>query len=168
VALVWISLLCGIQFQRSNGNLRLTTFATVFLISSLAAMAVGIVTYHIVHPPGPLQGPICEAYAVASELTKDGVRPGDVIAVIGDGESSMAVGRFARVRIDVAIPPREDLKFWRISDHRERNDVYDALRDARAKVVISIEAPPANGFEEWRRVADTEFYVHNLEQNSQE
>lgn len=168
VALVLISLLCAIQYQRSNRNPRLTTFATVFLIFSLAATAVGFVTYHIVHPPRPLQGSICEAYSVASELSKDGVRPGDTIAVIGDGESSMAVARLARVRIDVAIPPREDLKFWRISDHRERKDVYDALRDAGAKFVISIEAPPANGFEEWRRVADTEFYAYNLEQNSQE
>jgi hypothetical protein len=167
-ALVWIALLCGVQFQRSKGAARLTSIALVTFISSLTAMAIGVVTFHIVRPPRSLQGAICEASVVASELSKEGVKPGDVIAVIGDGEDSMAVARFARVRIDVVIPPKEDTRFWHISDLREKNDVYEAFREAGARFVVSDEVPPGKGFEEWRRVADTEFYIRNLESSARE
>jgi hypothetical protein len=163
VALLWIGLLCGVQYQRPKDSPRITNIATALIIFSLAAMAVGTAAYHVVRPPRPLQGSICEAYSVASELSKDGVGRGDVIAVIGDGESSMAVARFARVHIDVAIPFREAPKFWQISDPRERSKVYEALREGGARIVVSSEVPPGKVFAEWSRVDDTEFYVHTLE-----
>lgn len=161
-ALLWISLLCGIQFQRPKIRPRLTTLAIAVLILSLTATAIGTVTYHILRPPKPLQGPVSEAYSVASQLSNQGVRPGDVIAVIGDGEDSMTVARLARARIDVAISWKESNKFWQLSDPRARNDIYDAFRQGGAKLVLSAVPPPATGFEEWHRVADTGFYIHNL------
>jgi hypothetical protein len=168
VALLGISLLCSVQYQRPKGGTRRTAAATWILISSLAATSVGIVIYHAARPPKPLQGAICEASSVASALSKDGVRPGDVIAVIGDGESSMAVARFARVRIDVEIPFREATKFWQISDPRERNAIYQALNEGGARVAVSDDVPAGMAFPEWRRIEDTDFYVHTLEQNAQQ
>jgi hypothetical protein len=168
VALVWMSLLCGVQFQRSNDRSRITNIATGSLILSLTATAVGIVIYHFARPPRALQGSISEAYSVASELGKDGLRPGDVIAVVGDGGGSIGFARFARVRIDVAIPYNDSSKFWHISDPREKNEVYDAFREAGARMVVSDEVPPAKGFEDWHRVADTDIYVHNLGQGAHE
>ena len=146
VVLVWIGLLCGVQHRRSKSNPRITNIATVVFIFSLAAMAVGTAAYHVVRPPKPLQGSICQSSSVASELSKDGVRPGDVIAVVGDGLSSMGFARFAQ-----------------ISDPRERGKVYEALREGGARIVVSDVVPAGKGFPEWRRVDDTEFYVHTLE-----
>ena len=126
-------------------------------------MAVGITAYHVVRPPKPLQGSISEAASIASELSKEGVRPGDVIAVVGDGLGSMGFARFARLRIDVAIPRNDASKFWQISDPRERNKIYEAFKKGGARIVVSDEVPPGQVFAEWRRVDETEVYFHTLE-----
>lgn len=162
-ALAWLALLCGVRFQPPHRRPRMVNIAAAVFILSLAATAIGNVAYHVLRPPAPLRGAICEASVVASDLAKEGLVPGDVIAVIGGGERSMAIARFARARIDVAISWKDSSKFWQLSDPRARIDVYEALREGGARVVLSSGPPPASGFEEWRRIADTDFYVHSLD-----
>jgi hypothetical protein len=68
----------------------------------------------------------------------------------------------ARVRIVAQILREDTGDFWRISDPREKAEVYDAFARFGAKAIVAEETPPPVGFADWQRLGDTHYYVHLL------
>jgi len=158
--LVLLGLAPGVFLQNSVHAARRTTVSTVVIATSLMVFTGLLVVYHLAgFPRGENLGVFLQ---VGESLNSAGVRPGEEVAIIGDGSDGCRWARMARVRI-VAQVLREDVDdFWLASSPRVRAEVYDAIGRAGAKAVVAEEIPPSGALADWQRLGDTNYYVHFL------
>jgi len=156
--LLLLGLIPGILFK--DGARRITVSTTVVGASALVLTAL-LVGYHLAgFPRGWENGGLW--LHVGESLNSAGVRPGEEVAIIGDSSDACRWARMARVRI-VAQMLREDVDvFWRTSDPRVKEEVYDAFATAGAKAVIAEATPPSRAYADWQKLGDTHYYVHFL------
>ncbi len=160
VVLVLLGLLPGILLQKSKDATRRSAIATLVLAASVTFLTLMALVHRAASTPiFWTQGGYGQT---AESLNREGLRPGVDVAIIGDGDEQMTWARLARLRIVAQIPPEDADDFWRISDPREKAEVYDAFAKAGAMAVVTDKAPPPDGFADWQRVGDTKYYVHFL------
>jgi hypothetical protein len=160
VVLVLLGLLPGILLQKSKDATRRSAIATLVLAASVTFLTLMALVHRAASTPiFWTQGGYGQT---AESLNREGLRPGVDVAIIGDGDEQMTWARLARLRIVAQIPPEDADDFWRISDPREKAEVYDAFTKAGAMAVVTDEMPPPSGFADWQRVGDTKYYVHFL------
>jgi hypothetical protein len=121
-----------------------------------------IVAYHLAGFPRsePSNGGLF--VQVGTSLNRAGVLPEEEVGLIGDGSDGSRWARMARVRIVAQILREDTGGFWRISNPREKAEVYDAFAKFGAKAIVAEETPPSVGFADWQRLGDTHYYVHLL------
>ncbi|HYM06044.1 MAG TPA: hypothetical protein VEU11_05740 [Terriglobales bacterium] len=100
------------------------------------------------------------AWEVASGLEKMGVRPGDRVALIGQGADA-SWARPARVRIVADTGAWDGYRFW-TADPSVRDRAIKTFAGAGAEAIVAedsnMEALPAN----WQRIGATNDYVYLL------
>jgi hypothetical protein len=101
--------------------------------------------------------------AVAERLRSMGMKPGDHVALIGNGFSEVSWARLERVKIVAAVPdnsPSDDSasSFWNYGPQREQT-VLDLLKATGATAVIAEVSPPVLP-PGWVAIADTGHAVY--------
>ena len=167
VVLVWLGLLAGIRLKGSHDSSKLAIIATLVIATSLTVLTVQFVLYHLVAPLPILRGHGGTYYQVADSLNKDGVLPGDEVAIIGSGWDAMFWARLARVRIVAQIPPDDADGFW-WSDSLTQKEVYDTMGRLGVKAVVIDGKPHSSGALEWVKLGPTDYYAHMLPSLSSE
>ncbi len=96
---------------------------------------------------------------MAAALKSDGFGPGDKLVVIGDwlfpSQEASYVARLARAQIIGEARPDE---FWAV-DASTRSHVVAEFAHSGAKAILAYKPPRASG---WERLADTDFYLHQI------
>ncbi len=137
-----------------------STLAVVAVIAVVMASVSFFVLHRAVYPAlGDYGG---AHYKAAEILNRDGVRPGEGVGLLGDNSDGMYLARLARVRIVAQIPPEETNNFWRLTDPRQKAQVYDAFQKTGAVAVVTPETPPSTGFSDWQRVGSSKYYIRFL------
>jgi len=160
LVLVLLGLVPGLLFHGQKNAGKRTVLLASAVATCLVVFTALFVLYHLAgFPRGE---PLGLFVRVGESLNKAGVQPGDQVAIIGDSSDGCRWARMARVRV-VAQILREDTKdFWRISDPRQKAEVYNAFAGVGAKAVVAEETPPPGELADWQRLGDTNYYVHLL------
>jgi hypothetical protein len=93
----------------------------------------------------------------ATFVLQSGVRPGDELALIGDGQYAYWA-RLARVRLVAEVPSRAADDFW-TSGRERRRALLDAFRRAGAVAVVAPNATPGLDSLGWLRSPDGKLAV---------
>jgi hypothetical protein len=163
VVLLWLVLLAAVRFEAAGPAKRLAagvtaTFAIFMLLGIGAEMREGWSAGRALKTRAQRQ--------VVETLERMGIGTGDPVASIGDAFRAYWA-HLAHVRIVAEIPSRgpyheitagDTDRFWS-ADAATQARVFDALRKAGAKAVVTDEAPacaPASG---WKRISDANHHV---------
>jgi len=152
----------AILLQKPDDTAKRSAITTLVIAASVMTLTALIIVLHLAFPLPTLRGPGGVHYQAAESLNREGLRSGDAVAIIGSGWDGMIWARLARLRIICQIPPEEAVEFWRASDPRAKAEVYDAFAKAGARAVVTEETPPSEGFADWQRVGETQYFVHFL------
>jgi hypothetical protein len=176
VSISWLAILAGIRFNPSNytsvsahsdnprsgrassdrrSNL-VDYLALATVVTILLSVADG--TVRAVREGGPYSAQ--DQIAVADILTEGGMRPGDHVAVVGDG-NWFYWPRLGRFKIVSAIIAVDAPTFWRETP-AEKEDVYRLFAGTGAKVLVTAGPLSAEAGSGWRRIGTTAYYEHSL------
>jgi hypothetical protein len=178
VSVFWLAILAGLRFD-SAGNTsvkagfgRTTSDQRSFesrstLVEYLALAVVMTIllsvadgTVRAVRAGGPYSAR--DQIAVADGLNQDGLRAGDRIAVVGDG-NWFYWPRLGKFKIVSAIVGPDAPAFWN-ETQEQKDDIYHLFAGASAKVVVTAGPLPAESGSGWRRIGTTAYYAHSLSQ----
>jgi len=160
LVLVLLGLFPGMLLQSPKEAANRPAILTVGIAFALMVFTTSFVAYHLAgFPRGETLGAFVQ---VGKSLNKAGVRPGEDVAIIGDSSDGCRWARMARVRIVAQILREDTGDFWSVSDHRVKEEVYDAFARAGAKAVVAEETPPPGKSADWQRLGATHYYVHFL------
>jgi hypothetical protein len=159
--LVLLGLFPGILLENPESVAKRVTLSSVVIAISLTVYTGLLVAYHLAGLPRAqhYHGLFVQ---VGTSLNKAGVPQEEEVGLIGDGSGGCRWARMARVRIVAQILREDTGDFWRLSNPREKAEVYDAFARFGAKAIVAEETPPSVGFADWQRLGDTHYYVHLL------
>ncbi len=178
VSIFWLAILAGIRFDISSydsvgahsddarsgrassgsrSNL-VDYLALATVITILLSVADG--TVRAVREGGPYSAR--DQIAVADILTEDGMRAGDRVAVVGDG-NWFYWPRLGRFKIVSAIVAMDAPTFWHETP-AQKEDVYRLFAGTGAKVLVTAGPLSAEAGSGWRRIGTTAYYEHSLSQ----
>jgi hypothetical protein len=103
-------------------------------------------------------GPPAWPGEVAEELHRQGIRPGDKVAVIGYGFDSYWA-RLARVQIAAEMFDSEADPFW-LGDSSVKSGVLHAFASSGAKAIVAERVPPYVNPTGWHRVGRSNYYIY--------
>jgi hypothetical protein len=178
VSIFWLAILAGIRldtssyasasacsdsarsaYARSESRSNLVDYmALAAVVTILLSVADG--TVRAVREGGPYSAQ--DQIAVADILTEGGMRPGDRVAVVGDG-NWFYWPRLGRFKIVSAIIAVDAPTFWRETP-AEKEDVYRLFAGTGAKVLVTAGPLSAEAGSGWRRIGTTAYYEHSLSQ----
>jgi len=143
--------------QRSASYVALAVFITVAL--SIADLTIRYATDHLAIP-GVGPNSTVEHLVAAEQLRRMGARPGDRVAIIGDGTGAYWA-RLAKLRIiaEIMAANHGAEQFWRASELAQQQ-VYDAFANAGATLVIA-SCPPGTS-DGWQQIEGTNYCVYPL------
>ncbi|MGD0757703.1 MAG: hypothetical protein ABR921_02270 [Candidatus Sulfotelmatobacter sp.] len=178
VSIFWLAILAGIRLDTSSyfsvsahsadarsGHANSETrnnlvdyLALAAVVTILLSVADG--TVRAVREGGPYSAR--DQIAVADILTEGGMRPGDRVAVVGDGNWSYwpRLGRFKIVSAIIAV---DAPTFWHETPE-QKEDVYRLLAGTGAKVLVTAGPLSAEAGGGWRRIGTTTYFAHSLSQ----
>jgi 4-amino-4-deoxy-L-arabinose transferase-like glycosyltransferase len=176
VSIFWLAILAGVYFDTSgydsvsahsdsarsghagsdNRSNLVNYLALATVVTILLSVADG--TVRAVREGGPYsaQGQI----AVADILTEGGMRPGDRVAVVGDG-NWFYWPRLGRFKIVSAIIAVDAPTFWDETP-AQKEDVYRLFASTGAKALVTAGPLSAEAGSGWRRIGTTPYYLHSL------
>jgi hypothetical protein len=171
VLLLFLTLIAAVRLRPGvQGDVRkagaCVAFA-VFLVMALGTVdyTVRVLTNHLaIAGSGP--NSTWQDLVAAKELRRMGARPGDKVAVIGDGASAYWA-RLAKLRIvaeimDTSMDRNQDSKqFWDAPEEVQQN-VYHMMAQARAKLVVTSCPPYPPAILGWEKIAGTPYCVRSL------
>ena len=174
--LMWLALLAGVRLRETPGWRKITAACIVVGLALVAwrglwepVSSAARAAYREVVAGEKTETPA--HWQVADELQRLGIREGDEVASIGYAFDALWA-RLARVRIVSEITsgsleaPRPDADiFWHAEASRQAA-VLELLAQTGAKVVVANRVPPRAVTEGWRRVGETEYYVHVLDEKA--
>ena len=158
VVVLFLTLLAAARLrpadQKSAGYVAIAVFITMAL--GTADLTLRYATHHLAIP-GSGPNSVWQDVVAADELQKIGARPGDKVAVIGDGTGAYWA-RLAKLRIvaEVMGANHGAAQFWGSSDDTKER-VYAAFASAGASLAVaSCPLPAANG---WQTLPGTDYCV---------
>ncbi len=158
VVVLFLTLVAAVQLrpadQRSAGYVAIAVFITIALAT--ADVTLRYATHHLaIAGSGPNSA--WQDVLAAEQLQKMGARPGDRVAVIGDGTGAYWA-RLAKLRIvaEVMGANHGSAQFWE-SPEEARERVYAAFAGAGASRAVS--SCPSNVSNGWQRIAGTDYCV---------
>jgi hypothetical protein len=178
VSIFWLAILAGIRLEISSygspsahsDNARsgdassesrsnmVDYLAVATVVTILLSVADG--TVRAVREGGPYSAR--DQIAVADILTEGGMRPGDRVAVVGDG-NWFYWPRLGRFKIVSAIIAMDAPTFWHETP-AQKEDVYRLFAGTGAKVLVTSSPLSAEAGSGWKRIGTTAFYEHALSQ----
>jgi hypothetical protein len=176
VSISWLGILAGIHFNTSShysvsahsdsacsgpassdSRSKLVDYlALATVVTILLSVADG--TVRAVREGGPYSAQ--DQIAVADILTEGGMRPGDRVAVVGDG-NWFYWSRLGRFKIVSAIIAVDAPTFWDETP-AEKEDVYRLFAGTGAKALVTTGPLSAEAGSGWRRIGTTTYYLHSL------
>ncbi|MFZ0955630.1 MAG: hypothetical protein WAN60_04760 [Candidatus Sulfotelmatobacter sp.] len=178
VSISWLALLAGIRFDTasyatantSSENAGLNQkasdrrgelveyLALAVVVTILLSVADG--TVRAVQAGGPYSAR--DEIAVADGLNQDGLRSGDRVAVVGNG-NWFYWARLGKFKIVSAIVGPDMPAFWEETPE-QKEEIYRLLAGTGAKVVVTAGPLSAEAGSGWQRIGSTAYYVHALSQ----
>lgn len=122
----------------------------------LIVPAAGLVAYHLAGFPRGESGELF--LTVGQLLNKNGVQPGEDVAIVGDSSDGCRWARMGRVHVVAQILRQDVNEFWQVSPET-RSQVLAVFQRAGANAVVAEDTPPSD-LAEWHRLGDTHYYVH--------
>jgi hypothetical protein len=160
LVLVLLGLFPGILVQGPANSVQRTATSAAVIAASLVVFAGLLVVYHLAGFPRGESGRLF--LQVGKALNREGVRPGEDVAIIGDSSDGCRWARMARVRIVAQILREDVADFWQMKDPHVQAEVFDAFMRAGAEAVVAEQTPPPDKLSDWRRLGNTDYYVHIL------
>jgi hypothetical protein len=158
VIVLFLTFLAAVQLrpadQSSAGYVAIAVFITIAL--GTADVTLRYATHHLAIP-GSGPNSVWQDVLAAEELQRMGARPGDKVAVIGDGTGAYWA-RLAKLQIvaEVMGANHGSAQFWE-SPEEARERVYSAFTCAGASLAVaSCPAPASNG---WQPITGTAYCV---------
>jgi hypothetical protein len=170
VVLFWSDLLAQAHLPDSPVGRRMITIFSIFII---AFLGFNILLFNIQgfgdlarsgeQPPASaaLAGPPARPLAVAEELGRMGIEPGDPVAVIGYGFDSFWA-RLARTKIVAEMLEWQATPFW-LGDSAFQQKVLTAFASTGAQAVVAENVPAYAKLPGWRRVGNSSYYIYLLD-----
>jgi 4-amino-4-deoxy-L-arabinose transferase-like glycosyltransferase len=176
VSIFWLAILAGIRFDAANYASVNTSSENAGpdqrapdrrdeLVEYLALAVVATIllsvadgTVRAVQAGGPYSAR--DEIAVADGLNQDGLRSGDRVAVVGNG-NWFYWPRLGRFKIVSAIVGPDVPAFWGQSPE-QKEEIYRLFAGTGAKVVVTAGPLSAEAGSGWRRIGNTAYYAHSL------
>ena len=158
VVVLFLTLFAAVQLrpadQRSASYVVIAVFITMAL--GTADVTLRYATHHLAIP-GSGPNSTWQDVVAAEQLQKMGVRPGDRVAVIGDGTGAYWA-RLAKLRIvaEVMGANHGSAQFWE-SPEEAKERVYEAFAGAGASLAVA--SCPSRASNGWQAIAGTDYCV---------
>ncbi len=146
-ALRWAKMLSSIAALGLIANIILFNLDGFARLNSSAGLSFG-------EPSAPVARPL----AVAQQLDKMGIQPGDRVGVIGYAYDSFWA-RLAGVRIAAEMLDADAEELWR-GDALLQQNVLDAFADAGIKAIVAEYVPAYADLSTWHRVGNSSYYIY--------
>jgi len=162
VLLLFLTPIVGARMQRGDERAGTYIAVVVFLVMVVGALDVAY-RFCTLRLAVPGNGPssALEHVVVAERITQMGLKPGDSVAVIGDGTGAYWA-RLAKAHImaEVMGANHDSRRFWRSSDAVQQS-VLRVFASSGAKIVIA-DSPTIVPNGEWIRIGNTDCYMRYL------
>lgn len=157
VCVLWLAILLGVRLTNLEGLRKMADFlALAVVVTVLLSVADG--TVRTIRAGGPYSA--ADQIVVAEGLEKLGLRAGDRVAVLGDGNWSYWA-RSGQFKFVANIMSNDTAAFWAETRDR-REEVYRIFAGAGARAVVTAGPLHADGGDGWQRIGTTEYYVRWL------
>lgn len=159
VAVFWTTMLFGIRLSNAEGQRRMAEYlALAVVVTILLSVADG--TVRAIRDGGPYSA--LDQVTVADNLEQMGLRPGDHIAVVGDGNWSYWA-RLGKYKIVSTIMSPDAPAFW-AEKPEQKEAVYRVFATTGARALVTTQPPPSDAGDGWRQVGVSGYYVRWLPQ----
>lgn len=170
VILFWSDLLAQARVPNSPTNRRIITSLSIL---SIAFLTSNILLFNVKgfndlqgnseqpHAASTGAGAPARPVAVAEELWRLGVDPGDRVAVIGYGFDAFWA-RLARTKIVAEMLEWEATPFW-LGDFAFQQEVLSAFASTGAQAVVAENVPAYANLPGWHRVGESSYYIYLLD-----
>lgn len=156
VTIFWMALLSGVRLDNSEKQ-RLLAECMVWAASATVLLSVLDGTAREIRAGGFYSAR--DQIVVANELERAGLRDGDDIAVLGDGNWSYWA-RLARLKIVSTIIGPDTEEFWAQSPE-QKAALYQLFLGTGARAVVANHVPSSER-SGWRRIGNSEYYLRWL------
>lgn len=164
VLVLFLALLAAVRLRPESQTIAVYVAVAVFvmMVLGIGDYAIRTVMHHPAIPGNSPDSALTDVIA-AGELGRMGVEPGSKVAVIGDGTGAYWA-HLAKLRIVAEIMGTNhgSREFWNASEE-VRQQVYDAFRQAHAKLVVTVCPPcPQGAPPGWEPIRETLYCVRRL------
>jgi hypothetical protein len=158
VGVLWLAMAFGVRLTTEQRKM------AEYLVLGIVVTIFVSIAYSTGHAlksgdPGIPLYSAANQITVADELEKMGVKPGDRIAVVGDGNWAYWA-RAGKLKIVSTIMSPDVPAFWSAGPD-QREHIYHLFGSTGAKAVVSASFPAAG--EHWQKIGNSDFYVRMLE-----
>jgi len=158
MSILWLAIVFGVRLTTEQRRI-----AQYLVLSVVVTMFISIAysTGHALKSgdPGTPAYSAANQIKVADALEKMGVKPGDQVAILGDGNWAYWA-RSGKLKIVSTIMSMDVPAFWS-AEPDQREHIYRLFGSTGAKAVVSASPPVAA--EHWQKIGDSDFYVRMLE-----
>src|SRR5688572_4214282 len=152
---------CGVRMIRSKELYKAITLASSALFAILAITIAFAPVLALSREIVGLEKQSHVQWEAANGLNRLGIRPGDKVALIGDGYFEYWA-RLARVQIVAEIPSDNIDRFWS-ADEATRSEVFDVLAGTGAKAVVTRAVAPRGLMSGWHPIdGQSYYYAHTF------
>jgi hypothetical protein len=157
IAVFWMAIFFSVRLANSDSVRRMAELlAVAMVVTMLLSVADG--TMHAVRAVGPYSAR--DQITVADGLEKMGLRAGDHVAILGDGNWAYWA-RLGKLKIVSTVMSRDTPAFW-AETLEQKEVVYRLLAETGAKAVVAAQVPASDVENGWQRIGVTEYYLRWL------
>jgi hypothetical protein len=152
----WMAILAGVRLPSRDMRKMAVYMAWAIVITVLLSVADG--TARAVIAGGPYSAR--DQIVVADNLQRMGLRHGDQVAVLGDGNWSYWA-RLGKFKIVSTIMSPDIPTFWD-EDAQHREDIYRLFATTGARAIVTNKPPNTSSGEGWQQIGTSAYYVRWL------
>ena len=156
VSILWMAILFSVRLSSGEHRKMAEYLSLAVVFTILLSVADG--TVRTVRAGGPYSA--LDQVMVADSLQKMGLKAGDPVAVVGDGNWAYWA-RSGRFRIVTTVTSSDAPAFW-AEKLDQQQEVYDAFARTGARAVVTKELSALNIGNGWQPVGTSEYYVRWL------
>lgn len=157
IAVFWMAILFSLRLANSDSVRRMAQFlAVAMVVTILLSVADG--TMHAIRAGGPYSAR--DQIVVADGLEKMGLRAGDHVAILGDGNWAYWA-RLGKLKIVSTVMSRDTPTFW-AETPEQKEEIYRLLAGTGATAVVSAQVPASDAGSGWKRIGATKYYLRWL------
>ncbi len=159
VAVFWMAVLFGVRLTNSGGQRTMAEYvALAVVVTILLSVADG--TVRAVRDGGPYSA--LDQIIVADDLENMGLRAGERVAVLGDGNWSYWA-HSCKLKIVSTIMSADAPAFW-AETAEQREQVYRLFASTGARAVVTMKPQAADVGAGWQKIGASDYYMRWLSQ----